>query len=45
MVMPYSGIATPCTLNSMFIQMHLVPEVVKIIGAFVGFSLNGVIIS
>ena len=29
----------------MFIQMHLIPVVVEIIGALVGFSLNGLIIS
>ena len=38
-IFPYSGIATPCSLISIFIQMHLVPRVVEVIRA-VWFQFN-----
>ena len=44
MVFPYFRIVTPCSLNSMFIQTHLVPGVAEITRAYIGFNSNGPII-
>ena len=38
MAFPYSGMATPCSLNAMFIQIHLVPGVAEVTGAYIGLS-------